>query len=65
MNPNILIYNPDIPKHDAKIISLSDYPDLNIKEAVNPGNFPPEIHHYLGLNERLGYMVETIQEFEE
>ncbi len=58
--PTVLIHNPDIPKEQAPVINLQDYPDLKIIEALGPGEFPPEIHHYLGVQDRLNYLAESM-----
>jgi len=60
LQPDVLIYNPEIPKEEAQIISLTDFPDLKIEDALNPGDFPDEIHQYLGIQERLGYLAESL-----
>mgnify|MGYP005627281175 CR=1 FL=1 len=60
LKPSILIYNPEIPKDEAQIINLIDFPDLKIIEALKPGDFPDEIHQYLGIHERLGYLAESL-----
>ena len=58
LRPGVLIYDPDIPKEEAMIIDLSEHADIHILEALSPGSFPPEIHRYLGIQERIGYMME-------
>ena len=58
--PSVLIYNPDIPKEQAQIINLQDFPELKIAEALSPGDFPPEIHQYLGVQDRLSYLAESM-----
>jgi hypothetical protein len=40
------------------IIDLSEHPDIQILEALRSGEFPPDIHSYLGIQERTGYMME-------
>lgn len=55
----MLLYNPDIPKEEALIISLKDHPDLAIQEALAKQDYPSRIFQYLGIEERLGYFVET------
>ena len=62
LNPNVLLYNPDVAKSDAKMVNLADYPDLNIVQALKPGEYSPEIHQYLGLSERVGYMLDCAQQ---
>jgi len=59
MQPDILIYDPDIPKQDAVIIRLSQYQDLNIEKALKSGEYPQEIHDYFGMQDRIGYLLDS------
>ncbi|MEH6469794.1 MAG: HD domain-containing phosphohydrolase [Halopseudomonas sp.] len=58
LRPELLLYNPDIPKKDALIINLTEHPDLDITGVLKPGDYPSRIYEYLGIEERLGYFVE-------
>ena len=58
--PCVLVYDADIPKQQAQIINLQDFPELKIAEALNPGDFPPQIHQYLGVQDRLSYLAESM-----
>lgn len=58
LQPELLLYNPDIPVKDALIINLKDHPDLDIIAVLKPGDYPSRIYEYLGIEERLGYVVE-------
>lgn len=60
LTPSLLIYDEQVPKEEAQIINLKDFPDLKIVEALNPGNFPVEIHQYLGVQDRLSYLAESM-----
>lgn len=58
LQPELLLYNPDIPMKDALIINLKDHTDLDIVAVLKPGDYPSRIYEYLGIEERLGYFVE-------
>jgi putative nucleotidyltransferase with HDIG domain len=58
--PCVLVYDADIPKEQAQIINLQDFPELKIAEALNPGDFPPQIYQYLGVQDRLSYLAESM-----
>ncbi len=60
LQPCILIYDPEIPKNEAQVISLIDHPDVKVQEALKAGDFPAEIHQYLDIQDRLGYLAETL-----
>lgn len=58
LRPAVLVYDPAIAKEDALIIDLMEYEGVRITRALRPGEYPPEIHDYFGIQDRLGYMVE-------
>ena len=62
LKPELLLYNPDIPKKDAMIISLADHDDLEVAEVLKPGDYPSRIYEYLGIEERLGYFMKRKQQ---
>ena len=47
LKPNLLIYDPDIPKNEALIFDLSDDRSLSIAESVRPQEVPNAIYDYL------------------
>ncbi|MEH6470434.1 MAG: HD domain-containing phosphohydrolase [Halopseudomonas sp.] len=57
LKPELLLYNPDIPKGDALIIDLAQHDDLDIEDVLKPGDYPSRIYEYLGIEERLGYFM--------
>lgn len=59
LNPEVLLYNPDIPPLQALIIDLKEHPDLKIEKVLKPGEYPKRVYEYLGVEERLGYMTST------
>lgn len=61
LKPRIILYNPEIPREQALMIDLLDRPDLEIKSALKPSEYPTRIFEYLGMQERLGYFYQTVQ----
>jgi len=59
LQPEVLVYNPDIPKDKALIVDLKEHTDLSITDVLRPGDYPSRIYEYLGIQERLGYFVEN------
>jgi len=57
LNPEVLIYNPDIPPLQALIINLQEHDDLKIEQVLKPGQYPKRVYEYLGIQERVGYMT--------
>jgi len=41
------------------IINLKDHDELSIEDVLRPGDYPSDIYEYLGIGERLGYMMEA------
>jgi len=57
MQPNVMIYDPSIPKNDAAIISLSEK-ELKIKKVIIPSKLPENIQEYLNPRARVNYYFE-------
>lgn len=58
LKPSLLLYDPDIPKHEALILDLTDDPDLGITESLHPSKLPREIFDYLNPRARVTYFLE-------
>ncbi|MEW6419378.1 MAG: hypothetical protein AB1480_14900 [Nitrospirota bacterium] len=58
LKPQLLLYNPDIPKEQALIVDLKEHDDLSVQEVLRPGEYPRRIYEYLNIEERLGYFIE-------
>ena len=61
LKPRVILYNPDIPREQALMVDLLDRPDLEIKAALKPSEFPPRVVEYLGMPERLGYFYQALK----
>ena len=57
LQPNVMIYDPSIPKNDAAIISLSEKA-LNIARVIIPSRLPENIQEYLNPRARVNYYFE-------
>lgn len=55
LKPNVLVYDPDIPKDEAVIINLERESDLNISRSLRPGQLPREVYQYLNPRKRVTY----------
>lgn len=58
LQPNVLIYDPSIPKNEAPIISLSAK-ELTIKKVILPNKLPEKIKQYLNPRTRVNYYFEV------
>lgn len=59
LRPELLLYNPEVPKKEALIVNLEDHPELDVVNVLKPGEYPSRIYEYLGIEERLGYFVDS------
>ncbi|MDP2961374.1 MAG: HD-GYP domain-containing protein [Sulfurimicrobium sp.] len=55
LKPNVLVYDPDIPKDEAVIVSLEREAELNISKSMRPGQLPREVYQYLDPRKRVTY----------
>jgi hypothetical protein len=58
LRPEVLLYNPDIPRDEALIVDLRENLDLAVEGVLSPKEHPSRIYEYLRIEERLGYFVE-------
>jgi len=56
--PNVLIYDPLIPKDQAVIIDLDEADELKIARALNLNQISNEIYEYLSPRSRVSYFIE-------
>ncbi|MBQ1782194.1 MAG: DUF3391 domain-containing protein [Gammaproteobacteria bacterium] len=55
--PNVLLYDPQIPRQEAPIIAL-DESNLTISKALVPGRLPEAVREYLNPRTRISYFYE-------
>ena len=58
LQPQILLYHPDIPRNEALHLDLKLHPDLTIKDVIVASDCPDRVYQYLGITERTGYYYE-------
>jgi len=58
LQPDVLIYDPSIPKNEAPIISLSKE-KLKIEKVILATKLPEKIQEYLNLNSSVSYYFEN------
>ena len=58
LSPNIIMYDPDIPKKDALIIDMQEEPGLQIVQSIRPSALPKEIFDYLSPRTKVNYFVD-------
>ncbi|TCI01246.1 DUF3391 domain-containing protein [Corallincola luteus] len=58
--PNILLYDPGIPRTEATIINLEEV-DFSIAKALPPRRLKPEVYEYLNPRTRISYYFDNKQ----
>ncbi len=58
MYPNILIYDPEVPRAEAPIIDLEER-QLTITGVLKPDKLPERIYEYLNPRSRISYYFEN------
>ncbi|MFH1494688.1 MAG: HD-GYP domain-containing protein [Pseudomonadota bacterium] len=64
LKPNVLVYDPGIPKDEAMIISLESETELNISKSMRPGQLPREVFQYLNPRKRVTYYFDPNKQHE-
>lgn len=59
LKPNVLVYDPEIPKDEAVIVSLERESDLGISKCLRPGELPGEVYQYLNPRKRVTYYFDS------
>jgi hypothetical protein len=58
--PQVVVYNPGIPKHEALIQDIASTPGLNIRRSVKISNLPAPAIDYLAPRQRVAYFFERV-----
>ncbi|HUY02186.1 MAG TPA: phosphohydrolase, partial [Rhodocyclaceae bacterium] len=58
LNPNLMIYDPSIPNHEAAVVNLKRDLDDAIERTLRPAALPEPIHKYLSPRKRICYFVD-------
>ena len=61
LRPGVLIYDPDVPPHQAITFEMEDEPELSISKSIRPSQLLPEVYQYLNPRARIGYFIESSQ----
>lgn len=55
LQPQVLIYAPELAKDEAPTLELHTEPSLKILEAIKPATLPPDVRAWLNPQQRLSY----------
>lgn len=59
LKPNVMLYDPEIPKEDAPIVNMADEPGLKITMSLRPSALPLQAYDYLSPRSRITYFFDT------
>ncbi|MBI5938763.1 MAG: HD-GYP domain-containing protein [Betaproteobacteria bacterium] len=55
LKPNVLVYDPEVPKQEAIVIDLDEQPDISISKTFRPAQLPRDVFDYLSPRTRITY----------
>lgn len=55
LKPQVLVYEPDVPREEAVVIDLEEEPDLNISKSLKPNQLPRAAAEFLNPRKRMTY----------
>lgn len=58
LHPNVLIYDPSVPRTQAPIIDLAEK-DIKIVNAILPTKLPDKVREYLNPRSRISYFFDS------
>lgn len=59
LKPNVVIYDAEVPKHEAIIVDLEAEPEISISQAIRPSQLPRPIFDYLSPRKRVSYYFDA------
>ena len=60
LRPDVLLYDPGVPKNEALAIPLASEPDLSVVNNIHPTKLPPDVYEYLNPRVRVVYFTEPL-----
>jgi putative nucleotidyltransferase with HDIG domain len=58
LKPRLIIYDPQIPKEEALVVDLEQYPDLGVRRSIKPMQLPRQVMAYLSPRKNICYFFE-------
>lgn len=58
LRPDVMVYDANIPKEEALIISLDAEPDIKVSKSLRPSQLPRQIHQYLNPRKNVTYFFD-------
>jgi len=59
LKPSVIVYDAEVPKHEAIILDLEQEPDIHVVKAIRPGQLPRAVYEYLSPRKRPSYYFDA------
>jgi len=59
LKPNVLVFEPNLPRDEALYLNLMTMPDLGIRRSLKPAQLPADALDYLAPRPRVAYFFEA------
>ncbi len=61
MKPNVLIYDPHVPRNEAIILDMEEDADIAIVKSIRPSQLPLDVYAYLNPRASMSYYIEAVE----
>lgn len=58
LRPDVLVYDPNVPKEEALIVSLETESDLKVVKNIRPAQLTRQVHQYLNPRKHMTYFFD-------
>ncbi len=55
LRPDVLVYDPDIPKMEAVAVRLEEEEEIAVKQSIRPAKLPQAVYEYLSPRKKITY----------
>lgn len=59
LKPTVVVYDPEVPRHEAIVLDLIEDEDVNICRAIRPQQLLPAVFDYLSPRRRVSYYFDA------
>jgi HD-GYP domain-containing protein (c-di-GMP phosphodiesterase class II) len=59
LKPRVIVHTPGLPRHEALVVDLEQWPMASIRRSLKPANLSPEAQDFLRPRTRMRYFFET------
>ena len=59
LRPTVVVYDPDVPKHEAIVLDLAEESEVNITRGLRPDQLLPAVFDYLSPRRRVSFYFDA------